>query len=179
VIRGVALQYLDVLYADHGVIVELDGVLAHSGDGKGRDMRRDNANTLGGYQTLRYSWVPVAYHACATALEVFSLLRCNGLRTPFRPCGKECAAMTPEAAWRWPAWPAQARPAWPAPARRVARLPRRETCSRRELGPYMGPYSRREQSSLITARSGPQQPAGRAFLGQATGSWWVGSRAWR
>jgi hypothetical protein len=179
VIRGVALQYLDVLYADHGVIVELDGVLAHAGDGKGRDMRRDNANTLGGYQTLRYSWVPVAYHACATALEVFSLLRRNGLRTPFRPCGKECAAMTPEAAWRWPAWPAQARPAWPAPARRVARLPRRETRSRRELGPHMGPYSRREQSSLITARSGPQQPAGRAFLGQATGSWWVGSRAWR
>lgn len=92
VIRGATRQYIDVRYADYGVVVELDGVLAHPVDGRNRDMRRDNANTLDGYQTLRYSWVPVAYHACATALEVFSLLRRNGLRAPFRPCGKGCAA---------------------------------------------------------------------------------------
>ena len=99
VIRGITRQYIDVRYADYGVIVELDGVLAHTVDSKNRDMRRDNANTLDGYQTLRYSWVPVAYHACATALEVFSLLRRNGLRAPFRPCGKSCAAMTAGTAW--------------------------------------------------------------------------------
>jgi very-short-patch-repair endonuclease len=99
VIRGITRQYIDVRYADYGVVVELDGVLAHSADGRSRDMRRDNANTLDGYQTLRYSWVPVAYHACATALEVFSLLRRNGLRTPFRPCGKSCEAMTAGTAW--------------------------------------------------------------------------------
>jgi very-short-patch-repair endonuclease len=95
VIRGAARQYIDVLYADYGVIVELDGVLAHPADGRAGDVRRDNANTLDGYQTLRYSWVPVAYHACATALEVFTLLRRNGLRFPFRPCGKTCAALAP------------------------------------------------------------------------------------
>jgi very-short-patch-repair endonuclease len=95
VIRGVTRQYIDVLYADYCVVVELDGVLAHSADARSRDARRDNANTLNGHQTLRYSWVPVAYHACATALEVFSLLRRNGLRTSFRPCGKTCMAMTP------------------------------------------------------------------------------------
>jgi hypothetical protein len=99
VIRGVTRQYIDVLYADYGVVVELDGVLAHPADGKSRDTRRDNANTLDGYQTLRYSWTPVAYHACATALEVFSLLRRHGLRTQIRPCGKTCAAMTPEPAY--------------------------------------------------------------------------------
>ena len=77
------------------VIVELDGVLAHPADGRAADVRRDNANTLDGYQTLRYSWVPVAYHPCATALEVFTLLRRNGLRFPFRPCGKTCAALAP------------------------------------------------------------------------------------
>jgi very-short-patch-repair endonuclease len=99
VIRGITRQYIDVRYADYGVVVELDGVLAHSADGRSRDMRRDNANTLDGYQTLRYSWVPVAYHACATALEVFTLLRRNGLRTPFRPCGKSCAPMTAGTAW--------------------------------------------------------------------------------
>jgi hypothetical protein len=99
VIRGATRQYIDVRYPDYGVVVELDGVLAHSVDSRSRDRLRDNANTLDGYQTLRYSWVPVAYHACATALEVFSLLRRNGLRTPFRPCGESCAAMTAGTAW--------------------------------------------------------------------------------
>lgn len=94
VIRGVTRQYIDVLYADYDVIIELDGVLAHSADGKSRDARRDNANTLAGYHTLRYGWVPVAYHACATALEVFRLLHRNGLRVPFRPCGTTCAAIS-------------------------------------------------------------------------------------
>jgi very-short-patch-repair endonuclease len=93
VTRGLARQYIDVLYADYGVVVELDGVLAHSADGKGRDARRDNASTLDGYQTLRYGWVPVAYHACATALEVHALLRRNGLRGLLRPCGQNCAAV--------------------------------------------------------------------------------------
>jgi very-short-patch-repair endonuclease len=99
VIRGVTRQYIDVLYPDHGVAVELDGILAHSGDGAGRDSRRDNANTLHGYQTLRYGWTPVAYHACATALEVFILLRRNGLATPFRPCSMTCATTAPATAW--------------------------------------------------------------------------------
>jgi hypothetical protein len=95
VVRGVTRQYIDVLYGDYGVVVELDGILAHAIDGGSRDTRRDNANTLDGYQTLRYGWTPVAYHACATAREVFTLLRRNGLQTAFRPCGKTCAAMTP------------------------------------------------------------------------------------
>jgi very-short-patch-repair endonuclease len=108
--RGVTRQYLDVLYPDQGVVVELDGDLAHPVDGKGRDDSRDNANALAGYQTLRYGWVPVAYHACTTALEVFTLLRRNGLRAPFRPC-KTCAARAPGAMKRPPAWPLPARQA--------------------------------------------------------------------
>jgi very-short-patch-repair endonuclease len=95
VIRGIARQYIDVLYADYGVVVELDGVLAHAADGRSRDRRRDNANALDGYQTLRYDWVPVAYHACITALEVFTLLRRNGLETSFRRCGETCASIAP------------------------------------------------------------------------------------
>jgi very-short-patch-repair endonuclease len=113
VIRGMSRQYIDVLYPEQGVVVELDGVLAHSADASVRDARRDNANTLDGYQTLRYGWTSVAYHACATALEVFSLLQRNGLATPFRPCGKDCAAMPPGTAGR--------RPAWTPPARQPAR----------------------------------------------------------
>lgn len=91
VVRGVSRQYIDVRYSDYGVVVELDGVLAHSGESRSRDARRDNANALDGYQTLRYGWIPVAYHACATAREVHALLRRNGLRAPLRPCGNACA----------------------------------------------------------------------------------------
>jgi very-short-patch-repair endonuclease len=92
VVRGVSRQYIDVRYSAYSVVVELDGVLAHSGESKTRDARRDNANALEGYQTLRYGWVPVAYHACATACEVHALLRRNGLRTPLRPCAASCPA---------------------------------------------------------------------------------------
>lgn len=95
VIRGVARQYIDVRYTNYGVVVELDGVLAHGADGRSRDMRRDNANALDGYQTLRYDWARVAYYACLTALEVFTLLRRNGLETAFRPCGHNCVSIAP------------------------------------------------------------------------------------
>jgi hypothetical protein len=88
--RGTDRQYLDVRYSDYGVVVELDGVLAHSPDNRKQDARRDNANTLDGYQTLRYGWVPVAYHACETARQVFDLLRRNGYRGALRRCGKTC-----------------------------------------------------------------------------------------
>jgi very-short-patch-repair endonuclease len=90
VTRGSARQYLDVRYTGYGVIVELDGVLAHSPENKNRDARRDNANTLNGYLTLRYAWAAVAYHACETAIEVFTLLRRNGYQGALRPCRKAC-----------------------------------------------------------------------------------------
>jgi hypothetical protein len=90
VTRGTARQYLDVRYSDYGIVIELDGVLAHSAENGKQDARRDNANTLEGYRTLRYSWVPVAYRACETAQQVFELLRRNGYRGTLRRCGKKC-----------------------------------------------------------------------------------------
>jgi hypothetical protein len=90
VTRGAARQYLDVRYSEYGVVVELDGVLAHSGDNRKQDARRDNANTIDGYRTLRYGWVPVAYHACETAQQVFELLKRNGYCGTLRRCGKNC-----------------------------------------------------------------------------------------
>jgi len=92
VIRGAASQYIDVRYSEYGVIVELDGVLAHSAGSRRHDARRDNANALDGYQALRYGWVPIAYHPCVTATEVFGLLQRNGYLGPLRPCGKRCLA---------------------------------------------------------------------------------------
>jgi hypothetical protein len=83
-------QYADVRYTEYSVVVELDGVLAHPADARKHDSRRDNANTLDGFQTLRYGWVPVAYHACAVALEVADLLRKRGWRGFLRRCGNAC-----------------------------------------------------------------------------------------
>jgi len=91
--RG-ARQYTDVRYTQYGVVVELDGVMAHPAEARKYDSRRDNENTLGGFQTLRYGWVPVAYHACAVAREVADLLRHRGWQGTPRPCAKGCSATT-------------------------------------------------------------------------------------
>jgi hypothetical protein len=93
-IRRGARQYADVRYTEYGVVVELDGAMAHPAETRGHDSRRDNANTLDGFQTLRYGWVPVAYHACAVAREVADLLSHRGWQGTPRPCAKGCSATT-------------------------------------------------------------------------------------
>ena len=93
-IRGGIRQYADVRYTEYGVMVELDGVLAHPAEARRYDSRRDNANTLDGFQTLRYGWVPVAYHACAVAREVGNLLHHRGWHGSPRPCAKGCPLAT-------------------------------------------------------------------------------------
>lgn len=93
-IRRGARQYADVRYTQYGVVVELDGVMAHQGEARRRDSRRDNANTLDGYQTLRYGWVPVAYHSCTVAREVADLLRRRGWQGSPRPCAHGCPITT-------------------------------------------------------------------------------------
>jgi len=93
-IRRGARQYADVRYTQYGVVVELDGVLAHPAETRKYDSRRDNANTLDGFQTLRYGWVPVAYHACAVALEVADLLRKRGWEGFLQRCGNACPVTT-------------------------------------------------------------------------------------
>lgn len=93
-IRNGTRQYADVRYTAYGVVVELDGVMAHPAEARGHDSRRDNANTLDGFQTLRYGWVPVAYHACAVAREVADLLSHRGWKGIPRPCAQGCSATT-------------------------------------------------------------------------------------
>jgi hypothetical protein len=93
-IRGRARQYADVRYTGYGVLIELDGVMAHPGEARRYDSRRDNANTLDGFQTLRYGWAAVAYHACTVAFEVADLLSRRGWHGSPRPCGKRCQVST-------------------------------------------------------------------------------------
>jgi hypothetical protein len=92
-IRGSLRRYHDVQYVEYGVCVELDGMTAHPEESRRRDSSRDNDNALEGLLTLRYDWIPVAYHPCSVALEVGQLLRKRGWPGPVAPCGPVCPAL--------------------------------------------------------------------------------------
>lgn len=76
----------DIRYADHGLLVELDGTDGHIGEGRFRDYRRDNAAAVDGEITLRYGWADVNERPCRVAHQVALLLRRGGWRAPFRRC---------------------------------------------------------------------------------------------
>jgi Transcriptional regulator, AbiEi antitoxin len=85
-------QYQDVTYQAYGVVVELDGQVAHPVELRWRDIRRDNANTVDDDQrTLRYGWADVTEEPCRVAAEVGSVLFRRGWDGRVRRCGTACA----------------------------------------------------------------------------------------
>ncbi len=70
--------FRDRVYTEYGVVVELDGRLAHPAENQWKDKARDNAAAADGKQSLRYGWVEVTRKACATAAEVARVLRLHG-----------------------------------------------------------------------------------------------------
>jgi hypothetical protein len=83
--------YRDRVYADFGVIIELDGRQAHPGETRGADRARDNAAAADGDgQTLRYGWKEVRYEACETAVQTVKVLWRRGWRGKPRPCSPAC-----------------------------------------------------------------------------------------
>jgi hypothetical protein len=80
----------DRVYQEFGVVVELDGRLAHPAENKWKDKARDNAAAAGGQQSLRYDWTAVTQRACATAAEVAGVLRGHGWNGTPRPCSPGC-----------------------------------------------------------------------------------------
>jgi hypothetical protein len=80
----------DRLYPDYGVVVELDGRLAHPDEEQWRDKARDNAAAVDRKQTLRYGWEQVQRYPCATALQVAQVLRVHGWEGWPRPCSPGC-----------------------------------------------------------------------------------------
>lgn len=66
---------LDNRYADYNVIVELDGRLGQTGEGRFRDRRRDNVHTIADQKSLRYGWHDCYFEPCGVAAEVAFLLR--------------------------------------------------------------------------------------------------------
>lgn len=68
----------DVVYKEFQLVVELDGRLGHTGNGRFRDMRRDNAAVLAGETTLRYGWGDVTGQPCAVTWQVEGVLQHRG-----------------------------------------------------------------------------------------------------
>ena len=81
-------RYLDNLYEEYGVCVELDGTAAHPADEQWRDKRRDNANTIQGIVTLRFGFPELGDRQCETAADVATLLRIHGWTAKPHPCSR-------------------------------------------------------------------------------------------
>ncbi len=92
VVRGGRVCYLDNLYGESQVGVELDGVVAHPPGERWRDFRRDNAGVVDGIVTLRYGWADVTGRPCEVAGQVAAVLRGRGWAGSARPCGPSCTA---------------------------------------------------------------------------------------
>jgi hypothetical protein len=90
VTRAGQYQYQDVTYQTYGVVVELDGRVAHPVELRWRDIHRDNASNVDGQQTLRYGWADVTEQPCRVAAQVGGLLSRRGWDGPLRRCGPTC-----------------------------------------------------------------------------------------
>jgi hypothetical protein len=85
-------KYLDNLYEEYRLCVELDGTAAHPADEQWRDKRRDTANAVRGILTLRFGILDVGAFRCQTADAIAAVLRSRGWPGAARPCSRpECA----------------------------------------------------------------------------------------
>jgi hypothetical protein len=91
--QGTSNRYLDNLYEEYCVCVELDGTAAHPADEQWRDKRRDNSNTLSGILTLRFGLLDLGERRCETARAVATLLHSHGWAGSPRPCGRPTCAL--------------------------------------------------------------------------------------
>jgi hypothetical protein len=90
--RGETSAYLDNLYEEFGVGVELDGLAAHPAEARWQDIHRDNYFARSGIITLRYNWADVTLRPCHVAAEISQVLRQRGWPGPARRCGPSCRA---------------------------------------------------------------------------------------
>jgi predicted transcriptional regulator of viral defense system len=85
-------RYLDNLYGDYGLCVELDGMQAHPEDRRWQDLRRTNELAEHGLVTIRYGWADVENRPCETAVQIAAVLRTRGWPGRARACAPACAA---------------------------------------------------------------------------------------
>ncbi|HEX9035063.1 MAG TPA: type IV toxin-antitoxin system AbiEi family antitoxin domain-containing protein [Streptosporangiaceae bacterium] len=90
--QGSRSAYLDNLFAEFGVVIELDGLAYHPVEARWQDIHRDNNLATAGIITLRYSWSDVTQRPCQVAAEIALVLRRRGWTGELRPCGSRCVA---------------------------------------------------------------------------------------
>jgi very-short-patch-repair endonuclease len=88
-------RYDDVRYDGYGVVVELDGRVAHPDEARWRDMSRDNAAVVTGDRVLRYGWGDVTSRPCEVATQVATALHAAGWPGPPVPCTPACPLALP------------------------------------------------------------------------------------
>ena len=88
-------RYLDNLYQDYLLAVELDGAAAHPVAERWRDIHRDNSLAGLGLLTLRYGWSDVTGQRCAVAAQIAAVLAQRGWPGPVRRCSPGCPAIPP------------------------------------------------------------------------------------
>jgi hypothetical protein len=86
-------RYLDNLYEQYGVCVELDGTAAHPTDEQWRDKRRDTANAFSGILTLRLGLLDLGERSCETAAGVAMVLRRHGWAGSAHACRNPSCAL--------------------------------------------------------------------------------------
>jgi hypothetical protein len=97
VVRAGLVCYLDNLYRELGIGVELDGQAYHPADERWHDIGRDNALAAGGLVVLRYGWADVHDRPCATAIQLGEVAGQRGWMGSLRRCGPTCDLRTPRA----------------------------------------------------------------------------------
>lgn len=84
---GDGAEYLDVLIAEFGVHIELDGRLGHDATREQwRDMRRDNRSEIARLRHLRYGWADIVDRPCDVAAQQAQVLRQQGWPGRFKKC---------------------------------------------------------------------------------------------
>jgi very-short-patch-repair endonuclease len=96
-IEGRRHRYLDNLYGDSGVSVELDGQQAHPDYQRWNDQHRMNAVAEQGITTLRYGWTDIDQRPCQVAAQIAAVLRSRGWSGTARACGPACSGRRPSA----------------------------------------------------------------------------------
>jgi very-short-patch-repair endonuclease len=86
-------RYLDNLYQDYRLGVELDGAAAHPVSERWRDNQRDRSLARLGVETLRYGWSDVTSDRCGVAAEIAEILTQRGWPGPVRRCSPDCPAV--------------------------------------------------------------------------------------
>lgn len=96
-VRAVApdgIRYRDLRY-EQGVVVELDGVLAHPPERKWRDDARARGIVAAGDVPLVYGWAEVVGQRCRTAIEVGAVLTARGWSGTLTACSPTCPVGRP------------------------------------------------------------------------------------